>query len=155
MVFCFTCQLKYLLSFNANSIGDTYQSSGTTKETFLPDQTTRALAEQTNNHLQEAVRRDGASFIQHLDAFIVALREELDSPGGLVAKNPPALERSPYRTDATTDGNGIEAPGWFRASTDTKDRNDEAMIQSRLCALDWVTVLYEHVVPTTLKAEVS
>ena len=90
-----------------------------------------------------------------MDSFIVALREELDSPGGFVAKNPPALERAPYRMDVAPDGNGIETPGWFRASIDTKDRNEEAMIQSRLCALDWVTVLYEHVVPTLLKAEVS
>lgn len=101
------------------------------------------------------MRRDGSAYIHHLDAFIVALREELDSPGGTVAKNPPAVERVPYRMDVKQDGNGIETPGWFRASTDVRDRKDEAMVMSRLCALDWVSVLYDHVVPTLLKADVS
>ena len=71
------------------SIGDDYQpkSKGTTaggapplKDSFLPDQTTRALAEQTNATLQAAVRRDGPAFVSYLDGFIMALREELDSP---------------------------------------------------------------------------
>jgi hypothetical protein len=65
------------------------------KDSFLPDQTTRDLAEQTNACLQEGVRRDGSSYIQHLDGFIVALREELDSPGGFTARNSPAAYRSP------------------------------------------------------------
>ena len=113
------------------------------------------MAEQTNEYLQDAVRRDGSVYIQHLDAFIFALREELDSPGGIVGKTPPAVERSPYRVDIKQDGTGIETGGWFRASIETKDRSDDAMVMSRLCALDWVTVLYEEVVPTVLKADVS
>lgn len=136
------------------SIGDSHHSTGGTKDAFLPEQSTRALAEQTNQYLQDAVRRDGSSFIQHLDAFIVTLREELDSPGGTIAKNPPAIERVPYRMDVKQDGNGIETSGWFRASSDLRERNDEAMVMSRLCALDWITVLYDHVVPTLLKADV-
>ena len=60
----------------------------TVKDSFLLDQTTHALAEQTNACLQDAVRRDGKAYVQHLDSFIVALREELDSPGGLNARNP-------------------------------------------------------------------
>ena len=71
------------------------QSTQTTKDAFLPDQTTRDLAEQTNACLQEAVRRDGSAYVQHLDGFIVALREELDSPGGFTAKNSPAVYRTP------------------------------------------------------------
>lgn len=80
------------------SVGDDFVSvSGTaTKDSFLPDQTTRSLAEQTNACLQTAVRRDGRSYIEHLDGFIVALREEMASSGGLGAKHPPAIERSPY-----------------------------------------------------------
>ena len=64
------------------------------------------------------------------------------------------MERTPYRLDVKPDGNGIESPGWFRASADVRDRKDETMVMSRLCALDWVTVLYDHVVPTLLKADV-
>jgi hypothetical protein len=138
-----------------HSISDSYNSNAGTKDSFLPDQSTRALAEHTNTFLQDAVRRDGSAYIQHLDAFIFALREELDSPGGSVARNPPALERSPYRLDVKQDGTGIETSGWFRASSDTRDRIDDAMVMSRLCALEWVTVLYEKVVPTELKAYVS
>jgi hypothetical protein len=93
--------------------------------------------------------------VQHLDGFIVALREELDSPGGLSARNAPAVERTPYRMDVAQDGTGIESRGWFRASNDTKDRSDDSMIMSRLCALHWVIVLYESVVPDVLKADVS
>lgn len=137
------------------SISDSYNANAGSKESFLPDQSTRALAEQTNMYLQDAVRRDGSMYTPHLDAFIVALREELDSPGGIVARNPPSVERSPYRLDVKQDGTGIESTGWFRASSDTKDRSDEAMVMSRLCALEWVTVLYEEVVPTVLKADVS
>jgi len=137
------------------SIGDSFNSTGSTKDTFLPDQTTRSLAEQTNACLQDAVRRDGKAYVQHLDGFIVALREELDSPGGLSARNPPAIERTPYRMDVKQDGTGIESPGWFRASSDMKQRDDDSMVMSRLCALHWVIVLYESVVPDILMADVS
>lgn len=78
------------------SVGDNFVAthSTTTKDAFLPDQTTRSLAEQTNACLQDAVRRDGQAYVEHLDGFIVALREEMASPGGLSAKNPPAVERT-------------------------------------------------------------
>lgn len=97
------------------------------------------------------MRRDGEVYVSHLDGFIVALREELDSPGGMNARNPPAVERKPYRMDVTPDGTGIESPGWFRSSLDEK--GDESIMMSRLCALEWVVVLYESVVPDALKAE--
>lgn len=100
------------------------------------------------------MRRDGKAYVQHLDSFIVALREELDSPGGISSRNPPVDERKLYRIDVNRDGTGIESPGWYRASTDTKERNEESMVSSRLCALHWVIVLYESVVPDALKAEV-
>ncbi|KAL7537668.1 hypothetical protein ACHAXR_007987, partial [Thalassiosira sp. AJA248-18] len=134
------------------SIGDTHQSRA--KDSFLPDQTTHSLAESANSCLQDAVRRDGSAFIPHLGGFIVALREELDSPGGLIARNPPSLERRPYRMDVKADGSGIESTGWFRASDGVEER-DNALILSRLCALQWVVVLYEFVVPNSLKAEYS
>jgi hypothetical protein len=137
------------------SIGDGFQPNGVTKDTFLPDQSTRTLAEQTNQALQAAVCRDGKSYVQHLDGFIAALRDELDSPDGLAARHPPSLDRMLYRMDVTQDGTGIESPGWFSASQDVKDRNDDSMIMSRLCALQWVIVLYENVVPVLLKADVS
>lgn len=138
------------------SIGDTFNAKGSSaKDSFLPDQTTNELAEQTNACLRDAVRRDGKSYVQHLDSFIVALREELQEPGGLNAKNPPAQERSLYRLDVNRDGTGIESSGWFRASNDTKERNETGMVASRLCALHWIIVLYESVVPATMKAEVS
>lgn len=121
----------------------------------MPDQTTPALAEQTNMVLQEAVRRDGQGYVQHLDGFIVALREELDSPGGLNSRYPAASERSPYRMDVKQDGTGIESPGWFSSSADNAERKEKPMVNSRLCALDWVIVLYESVVPVMLKADVS
>jgi hypothetical protein len=57
--------------------------------------------------------------------------------------------------DVAQDGTGIETPGWFRGSSDMKEKNDEAMVMSRLCALQWVIVLYESVVPDELKADVS
>ena len=168
------------------SIGDTYDPSGgggganssnpshhhhNIKNSFLPDQTTRELAEKTNASLQEAVRKDGASFVQHLDGFIIALREELDSPGGLLGKNAPAIERTPYRMDVNHDGSGIESPGWFRGNynnnsgaetakervgnnDDSSNNNNSTMVtQSRLCALHWVIVLYQYVVPDLLKAD--
>ena len=56
---------------NANAAGNNSASTGN-KDTFLPDQTTRALAEQTNAWLQASVRRDGPAYVQHLDSFIVA-----------------------------------------------------------------------------------
>ena len=79
------------------SVGDNFVStnSATSKDAFLPDQTTRSLAEQTNACLQDAVRRDGPAFVEFLDGFIVALREELASPGGFGSKNSPAVERTP------------------------------------------------------------
>ena len=137
------------------SIGDDFQPKGTNRDSFLPDVTTRSLAEQTNVILQEAVRREGDSYVQHLDGFIVALREELDSPGGFAARYPPAVEHTPYRMDVKQDGTGIESPGWFSSSGDTKSRSEDSMVMSRLCALDWVVVLYESVVPVLLKADVS
>lgn len=138
------------------SIGDTFKSNNNAiKDSFLPDQTTHALAEQTNACLQEAVRRDGQAYVHHLDSFIVALREELDSPGGVNARNPPAVERKPYRMDVKHDGTGIESQGWFRSSNDTKQEDVDSMMMSRLCALQWVIVLYENVVPDVLKADVS
>lgn len=140
---------------NHFSIGDTFHTKTTTKDSFLPDQTTHALAEQTNATLQDAVRRDGKGYVQHLDGFIVALREELDSSGGVTSKNPPAVERKPYRMDVKHDGTGIESQGWFRTSKDTKEVDADSMMMSRLCALHWVIVLYESVVPDVLKADVS
>lgn len=137
------------------SIGDTFHTKATTKDSFLPDQTTHALAEQTNSCLQEAVRRNGKAYVTHLHGFIMALREELDSPGGLASRNPPAVEHKPYRMDVKHDGTGIESQGWFRASKDTKEENIDSMSMSRLCALHWVIVLYESVVPDVLKADVS
>ena len=49
---------------------------------------------------------------------------------------------------------GIESQGWFRASNDTKEANVDSMMMSRLCALHWIIVLYESVVPDVLKADV-
>jgi hypothetical protein len=80
------------------SIGDTsptVASGPSAKDEFLPDQTTQSLAEQTNACLQQAVTRDGKVFVEYLDGFIVALREELATSGGFSSKNPPAMERSP------------------------------------------------------------
>lgn len=56
--------------------------------------------------------------------------------------------------DVLQDGTGIETAGWFRASKNPTERNEEAMVLSRLCALHWVIVLYESVVPDPLKADV-
>mmetsp|Transcript_8313 Transcript_8313/g.12314 ORF Transcript_8313/g.12314 Transcript_8313/m.12314 type:complete len:1668 (+) Transcript_8313:74-5077(+) len=136
------------------SIGDTYDAEQSNIDNvYLPNQSTRALADQTNLCLQNAIRQDGSVFVSHLDGFIVALREELDSLGGLGAKNAPAVERKPYRMDANADGTGIETAGWFRTSKNETSMNDEDNLISRLCALQWVTVLYENVVPDELKAE--
>ena len=110
------------------SIGDTYQSrqGPSAKGPFPPEQTTRALAEQTNAALQDAVRRDGAAYVPHLDGFIYALHEELDT--GAEGRNPPAIDRRPYRIDVKSDGSGIESTGWFRASTGTYDDRDDTMM---------------------------
>ena len=149
-----TILIQIISLFCCTSIGDTFHTKSNVKDTFLPDQTTHALAEQTNACLQDAVRRDGKAYVQHLDSFIVALREELDSPGGMNARNPPATERKPYRMDVKHDGTGIESQGWFRTSNDTKEDDVDSMMMSRLCALHWVIVLYESVVPVSLKADV-
>lgn len=78
---------------------------------------------------------------------------------GLTTKRyPPPVERTPYRMDVNQDGTGIESPGWFSTSTEQggdDQRNSSSTIMSRLCALDWVVVLYESVVPILLKADVS
>lgn len=138
------------------SIGDDHLATGASKDSFIPDQSTRALAEQTNTTLQEAVRRDGQAYVQLLDGFIVALREELDASGGLIGRFPPAVERAPYRMDVKQDGTGIESSGWFNAGSEAKRRpGGDASVMSRLCALQWVIVLYESVVPVRLKADVS
>jgi hypothetical protein len=57
--------------------------------------------------------------------------------------------------DVQPDGTGIETAGWFRSSGDSKEKNDESIVMSRLCALHWIIVLYESVVPDVLKADVS
>jgi Vacuolar 14 Fab1-binding region len=147
--------LPHILPGILLSIGDTFQSKPNVKDSFLPDVTTHTLADQTNTCLQGAVRSNGKAYVNHLDSFIVALREELDSPGGVNARNPPAVERKPYRMDVKHDGTGIESQGWFRKSNDTKETNIDSMMWSRLCALQWIVVLYESVVPDALKADVS
>ena len=106
------------------SIGDQFTNRSTTKETFLPGMTTRSLAEQTNEYFQNEVRRDGQAYVFHLDGFIVALREELDSPGGIAMRNPPAIEREPFRLDVKSDGTGIESTGWFRSNDGRQEAND-------------------------------
>jgi hypothetical protein len=60
-----------------------------------------------------------------------------------------------YRMDVLQDGTGIETAGWFRTGGNQNEQNNEAMVMSRLCALHWVIVLYESVVPDPLKADVS
>jgi hypothetical protein len=150
------------------------------KDSLLPGVTTRELAEQTNQTLQAAVRRDGQAYVSYLDGLIVALREELDAPSvvgeafssttpndgdmkpgtaGLTApRYPPPVERTPYRIDVKQDGTGIESPGWFSSSVDVVNDSkglSTSTVMSRLCALDWVIVLYESVVPILLKADVS
>mmetsp|Transcript_21161 Transcript_21161/g.61543 ORF Transcript_21161/g.61543 Transcript_21161/m.61543 type:complete len:1588 (-) Transcript_21161:127-4890(-) len=138
------------------SIGDTFHMrSNAQKDSFLPDHTTHSLAERTNARLQDAVRLDGKAYVSHLDGFVVALREELDSPGGLGGRYPPAVERKPYRMDVKADGTGIESTGWFRSNVDgfTSDDRDDALMMSRLCALQWIVVLYEYVNPNALKAK--
>ena len=61
--------------------------------------------------------------------------------------------------DVIPDGTGVETAGWFRSNRDGTARDsknsDDSIVMSRLCALDWVIVLYESVVPDALKADVS
>lgn len=152
------------------SIGDAYHSRSTTRDAyFFASQTTHSLAEDTNQCLQTVVKRDGKAFVSHLDGFIVTLLEELDTPGGLGSRNTQATERKPYRMDVKQDGTGIETTGWFRTSaaelkksmaSDQSDNiasnlgNEESvMILSRLCALQWIAVLYEFVVPCNIKPD--
>ena len=140
------------------SIGDSYSNRNSRSDSFLPDQTTRGLAEQTNATLQDAVRRDGQAYVQHLDRFIIALQEELDSQGP--ARLPPAIDRATYRNDVKNDGTSIESRGWFRGPVANDAGNkyrddDDSITMPRLCALHWVIVLYESVVPDELKADVS
>ena len=163
--------LPYVLPGILLSIGDAYHSRATNRDNyFLSTQTTQSLADQTNKCLQRVVSRDGEAFISHLDGFIVTLLEELDTPGGLGSRNVLTVERKPYRVDVKPDGSGIESTGWFRAihgddvvieenaeEKKLKEQNtiseDTMMIMSRLCALEWISVLYENVVPKSLKAE--
>mmetsp|Transcript_1451 Transcript_1451/g.2089 ORF Transcript_1451/g.2089 Transcript_1451/m.2089 type:complete len:1590 (+) Transcript_1451:106-4875(+) len=145
------------------SIGDSFQVRPASKDSFLPEQSTDSLAEQTNSCLQNAVRRDGRAYITFLDGFIVALREELDTDGGICKKNPPAIERKPYRMDVKSDGTGIESTGWFRKHGHNEEGEEGNVgfegdkeginIKSQLCALEWVVILYDFVVPESLKHE--
>lgn len=57
--------------------------------------------------------------------------------------------------DVVQNGTGIETAGWFRSSREKDEINPESVVMSRLCALHWVIVLYESVVPDPLKADVS
>jgi len=137
------------------SIGDTFESKPSSSS-FLPEQSTHHLAEQTNICLQSNVRKEGRAYIAHLDAFIVALREELDTSGiSLSAKNRTAKDRKPYRMDVKTDGTGIESTGWFRGNDESDDEefSEHVNIAPRLCALEWVTILFQFVVPDSMKDE--
>jgi hypothetical protein len=137
------------------SIGDTFKTRASGKDLFFPDQSTHYLADLTNRCIQKSVREEGRSYVSHLSGFVVALREELETPGGLSGKNRYAKERKPYRMDVKPDGSGIESTGWFhnKDDDDNQDRIHENIL-SRLCALDWVVLLFQHVVPDTLKDEV-
>ncbi len=140
------------------SIGDTFESKGAANS-FLPEQSTQFLAEQTNVCLQTNVRKEGSAYVDHLDAFIVALREELDTTGGILStRNRTGIERKPYRMDVKPDGTGIESTGWFRGNEDSDNdegyTNEQVNISPRLCALEWVSILFEHVVPYSMKDEV-
>jgi len=143
-------------------IGDTYETHlkdenrnrDNTKESFLPDQTTHSLAEQTNASIQKNVKRDSREYVPYLADFISALKEELVTPGGLSAKNRTAKEYAPYRKDLKSDGTGVESEGWYRTNEGIPSDSDHESIHSRLCALDWVVLLFEFVVPDSLKDEV-
>jgi hypothetical protein len=82
VVACTFVAHRNISAYVPRSIGDEFRyNSSSAKDLFLPDQTTRALAERTNTCSQDAVMARGQAYVQHLDGFIVALREELDSPG--------------------------------------------------------------------------
>jgi len=133
------------------AIGDTFESN-ILSNSFLPDQATHYLAQQTNICLQHNVRKEGRAYMAHLDAFIVALREELDTP--FSAKNRSAKERKPYRMDVKPDGTGIESTGWYRDNGDSDDEGyseTHVNIASRHCALEWIALLFEYVVPDSMK----
>ncbi len=136
------------------SIGDTFDSKALSNS-FLPEQSTHYLAEQTNLCLQSNVCNEGKAYIDHLDSFIVALRDELDTSSSS-SKIRTAKERKPYRMDVKTDGTGIESTGWFRCNDDSDDEgySEYVNIASRLCALEWVKILFEYVVPISMKDEV-
>ena len=149
--------LEHVLPGLLLSIGDTFQNRSSVKDTFLPEQTTHYLAEQTNRCLQNDVRQEAHSYIPHLGGFVVALREELDTRGGLSSKTRSAKEREPYRKDVKPDGSGIESTGWFRTSEEDAEDGESIgheNILSRLCALEWIVLLFECVVPDSLKDEV-
>ena len=133
------------------SIGDTFQKS---KDAFLPEHTTHSLAEQTNQCLISAIVAGGQLYIPLLAGFILALLEELETPGGLSGRNPPAMERKPNRLDVKSDGTGIESTGWFRSSDSSETQKPPMNEMSCICALNWTTLLYDHVVPDSLKREV-
>ena len=89
--------------------------------------------------------------------MIVASIDELDSSGGAsIYRNRTAKERKPYRMDVKTDGTGIESTGWFRGNDESDDEGNvgHVNIASRLCALEWVSILFEYVVPYSMKDEV-
>jgi len=135
------------------SIGDTFQLKPPSKDAFLPEYTTHALAEQTNECLIDAVTSGGKLYIPLLAGFIIALLEELETPGGLSGRNPPAVERKPNRLDVKSDGTGVESTGWFRSS-ESEIQKQSMNEMSCTCALNWITLLYNHVVPEALKKEV-
>jgi hypothetical protein len=133
---------------------DETRNKDNTRESFLPDQTTHSLAEQTNISIQNNVRRESRAYVPYLADFISALKEELVTPGGLSAKNRMSKEYEPYRKDLKSDGTGVESEGWYRTNEGLPSNSDHQSIHSRLCALDWVVLLYEYVVPDSLKDEV-
>jgi hypothetical protein len=63
-------------------IGDTFEmhprdetrNKDNTRESFLPDQTTHSLAEQTNISIQNNVRRESRAYVPYLADFISALK---------------------------------------------------------------------------------
>jgi hypothetical protein len=137
------------------SIGDTFEGK-VSPSSFLPEHSTHFLAEQTNKCLQSNVQKEGKSYVDHLNSFIVALRDELDTSGRILTRNRTAAkERKPYRMDVKADGTGIESTGWYRGDGDNDDDEYAVVnIESRLCALEWVHILFEHVVPYSMKDEV-
>jgi len=162
------------------SIGDTphhhhhHQQNNNSKNNkdSLTLESTQVLAEQTNQCLQNAVREEGSAYIAHLDAFIVALREELDTHcvGGRgnmrrMRRKASRYKNELYRKDAKLDGTWIESVGWFRIigegdDTDLKGGGSEKGKQKKKkhspsleCALDWITILFEAVVPELLRDE--